>query len=97
MIRFLLEIQGKYKKLAKIVKISISFNRLVFPLKFNRFSQPLTLTVSIIDLDQTYIYTVNTKSLHYDCKVNNLLTWSTQKRKKYTKIQFNTYYTTSHV
>ena len=29
-------------KLAKIVKIGISFNRLVFPLKFNRFSQPLT-------------------------------------------------------
>ena len=43
MIRFLSEIQGKYTKLAKIVKISISFNRLVFPVKFNWFSQPLTL------------------------------------------------------
>ena len=43
MIRFLSEIQGKHTKLGKIVKISISFNRLVFPLKFNRFSQPLTL------------------------------------------------------
>ena len=42
MIRFLSEIQGKHMKLAKIVKISISFNRLVLPLKFNRFSQPLT-------------------------------------------------------
>ena len=42
MIRFLSEIQEKYTKLAKIVKISISFNRLVSPLKFNQFSQPLT-------------------------------------------------------
>ena len=46
MIRFLSEIQGKYTKLAKIVKISISFNRLVFPVKFNRFSQSLTLTLA---------------------------------------------------
>ena len=37
MIRFLSEIKDKYTKLAKIVKISISFNRLVFPLNFNRF------------------------------------------------------------
>ena len=43
MSRFLSEIQEKYTKLAKIVKISISFNRLVFPLNFNRFSQPLTV------------------------------------------------------
>ena len=43
MSRFLSEIQEKYTKWAKIVKISISFNRLVFPLNFNRFSQPLTL------------------------------------------------------
>ena len=28
---FYSEIQGKYTKLAKIVKISISFNQLVFP------------------------------------------------------------------
>ena len=36
MSRFLSEIQEKYTKWAKIVKISISFNRLVFPLNFNR-------------------------------------------------------------
>ena len=33
---FLSEIQGKYTKLAKTIKISISFNQLVFPVKFNR-------------------------------------------------------------
>ena len=33
--RFLSEIPEKYTKLAKIVKISISFNRLVFPMNFN--------------------------------------------------------------
>ena len=38
--RFLSEIQGKYMKLAKIVKISISFNRLVFPANLTD-SQPL--------------------------------------------------------
>ena len=46
MIRFLSEIQGKYTKLAKIVKISISFNRLVFPMKINWFSQPLTYVLT---------------------------------------------------
>ena len=47
--RFLSEIQGKYTELVQIVKISISFNRLVFPvifMKFNRFSHPMTLTHS---------------------------------------------------
>ena len=51
--RFLSEIQEKYTKLAKIVKISISFNRLVFPMNFNQKStldttlsvkQPVTFT-----------------------------------------------------
>ena len=35
MIRFLSEILKKHTKLAKIVKISEIFNRLVFPLNFN--------------------------------------------------------------
>ena len=43
MIRFLLEILKKHTKLAKIVKISEIFNRLVFPLNFNRFCHPMTL------------------------------------------------------
>ena len=43
--RFLSEIQGKYMKLAKIVKISISFNRLVFPAILNDLTnnQPLDI------------------------------------------------------
>ena len=43
--RFLSEIQEKYTELVQIVKISISFNRLVFPVKYmklNRFSHPMT-------------------------------------------------------
>ena len=47
MSRFLSEIQEKYSKWAKIVKISISFNRLVFNVDFNRFSQPLTVLFTI--------------------------------------------------
>ena len=45
MIRFLSEILKKHTKLAKIVKISEIFNRLVFPLNFNRFCHPMTLIV----------------------------------------------------
>ena len=33
-------------KLTKIVKISEIFNRLVFPLNFNRFCHPMTLTLA---------------------------------------------------
>ena len=33
---------GEIHEMGQIVKISISFNRLVFPLNFNLFSQPLT-------------------------------------------------------
>ena len=40
--RFLSEIQGKYTELVQIVKISISFKRLVFPMKFHQFSHPMT-------------------------------------------------------
>ena len=43
MIRFLSEILKKHTKLAKIVKISEIFNRLVFPLNFNRFCHPMTV------------------------------------------------------
>ena len=44
MIRFLSEILKKHTKLAKIVQISEIFNRLVFPLNFNRFCHPMTNT-----------------------------------------------------
>ena len=43
MIRFLSVKLKKHTKLAKIVKISIFVNRLVFPMNFNRFSHPMTL------------------------------------------------------
>ena len=43
MIRFLSGKLKKQMKLAKIVKISEIFNRLVFPLNFNRFCHPMTL------------------------------------------------------
>ena len=41
-IRFLSGKLKKHTKLAKIVKISIFVNRLVFPMNFNRFSHPMT-------------------------------------------------------
>ena len=47
MIRFLSEILKKHTKLAKIVKISEIFNRLVFPLNFNRFCHSMTLRVRL--------------------------------------------------
>ena len=43
MIRFLSGKLKKHTKLAKIVKISIFVNRLVFPMNFNRFCHPMTL------------------------------------------------------
>ena len=46
MIRFLSGKLKKHMKLAKIVKISIFVNRLVFPMNFNRFSHPMTLSSS---------------------------------------------------
>ena len=49
MIRFLSEKLKKHTKLAKIVKISIFVNRLVFPKnlnQFNRFSHPMTVAPS---------------------------------------------------
>ena len=46
MIRFLSGKLKKHTKLAKIVKISEIFNRLVFPLNFNRFCHPMTTTSS---------------------------------------------------
>ena len=48
MIRFLLGKLKKHTKLAKIVKIGEIFNRLVFPLNFNRFCHPMTETPLII-------------------------------------------------
>ena len=46
MIRFLSGKLKKDTKLAKIVKISEIFNRLVFPLNFNRFCHPMTKNLS---------------------------------------------------
>ena len=43
MIRFLSGKLKKHTKLAKIVKISEIFNRLVFPINFNRFCHPMTI------------------------------------------------------
>ena len=43
MIRFLSGKLKKHTKLAKIVKINIFVNRLVFPMNFNRFSHPMTV------------------------------------------------------
>ena len=43
MIRFLSGKLKKHMKLAKIVKISIFVNRLVFPMNFNQFSHPMTV------------------------------------------------------
>ena len=50
MIRFLSGKLKKHTKLAKIVKISIFVNRLVFPMNFNRFSHPMTLSFIVINL-----------------------------------------------
>ena len=52
MIRFLSGKLKKHTKLAKIVKISIFVNRLVFPMNFNRFSHPMTL---VMMLDQSFL------------------------------------------
>ena len=46
MIRFLSGKLKKHTKLAKIIEISEIFNRLVFPLNFNRFCHPMTLTLA---------------------------------------------------
>ena len=50
MIRFLSGKLKKHTKLAKIVKISEIFNRLVFPLNFNRFCHPMTLPLWTFDV-----------------------------------------------
>ena len=47
MIRFLSGKLKKHTKLAKIVKISIFVNRLVFPMNFNWFSHPMTIPYTI--------------------------------------------------
>ena len=52
MIRFLSGKLKKHTKLAKIVKISIFVNRLVFPMNFNRFSHPMTLVSKTVHLRQ---------------------------------------------
>ena len=73
MIRFLSGKLKKHTKLAKIVKISEIFNRLVFSLNFNRFCHPMTLTVFILPYWPglfTDIYrTTNTQTLVFQCQV----------------------------
>ena len=55
MIRFLSGKLKKHTKLAKIVKISISVNRLVFPMNFNRFSHPMTKVMfSVVSVCQSF-------------------------------------------
>ena len=57
--RFLSEIQGKYTELVQIVKISISFNRLVFPMKymkFNQFSHPMTFLLMSLKLQLIFCH-----------------------------------------
>ena len=57
MIRFLSGKLKKHTKLAKIVKISEIFNRLVFPLNFNRFCHPmLTLCWNYLQLATDYMF-----------------------------------------
>ena len=50
MIRFLSGKLKKHTKLAKTVKISEIFNRLVFPLNFNRFCHPMTIQCLVCQL-----------------------------------------------
>ena len=57
--RFLSEIQGKYTKLTKIVKISICFNRLVFPVNLTD-SQPLDIdTITMLLIREEILEFVN--------------------------------------
>ena len=61
MIRFLSGKLKKHMKLAKIVKISIFVNRLVFPMNFNRFSHPMTLTHQHV----SYFSVINEKEFFF--------------------------------
>ena len=51
MIRFLSGKLKKHMKLAKIVKIDEIFDRLVFPLNFNRFCHPMTLFIEVANAE----------------------------------------------
>ena len=55
MIRFLSGKLKKHTKLAKIVKISIFVNRLVFPMNFNRFSHPMTVMFAQVSVKQACV------------------------------------------
>ena len=63
MIRFLSGKLKKHMKLAKIVKISIFVNRLVFPMNFNQFSHPMTLTLSSVGLINQRPYELRTHAM----------------------------------
>ena len=71
MSRFLSEIQGKYTKLAKIIKISISFNRLAFPANLTE-SQPLdTKQGETTKILEDIIYVKQGKGLIFQKKRKN--------------------------
>ena len=72
MIRFPSRKLKKHTKLAKIVKISEIFNRLVFPLNFNRFCHPMTHTLEALNV-QVQVQNPNLihlKTEHKDIKTN---------------------------
>ena len=81
MIRFLSGKLKKHTKLAKIVKISIFVNRLVFPMNFNRFCHPMTVILPNqktfkkslnIPKTSTKIFVVITNNIHFKKKLMNI-------------------------
>ena len=71
MIRFLSGKLKKHTKLAKIVKISIFVNRLVFPMNFNRFSHPMTIPVgTILEYSRMLITRQSGFLSGMDCSIN---------------------------
>ena len=67
MIRFLSGKLKKHTKLAKIVKISIFVNPLVFPMNFNRFSLPMTLTSNMFNFFSVIeIKDIESKKNHFN-------------------------------
>ena len=72
MIRFLSGKLKKHTKLAKIVKISIFVNRLVFPMnfnQFNRFSHPMTVILKNSVFPHTFAHSFPQGQGHYRVKV----------------------------
>ena len=79
MIRFLSEILKKHTKLAKIVKINEIFNRLVFPLNFNRFCHPMTVMPNQIESKTMYfvgVFSVSASANLCPCQAYSCVFWS---------------------